>query len=125
MTCGIPSEKNLNAAEIFTETNPTISEAKLLPSLSTQLQPTIHIDTAISDQQVTIRIADNGTGMTEAIRKNVFNPFFTTKPVGQGTGIGLSISYQIITERHQGTLRCFSRPHQGTEFVIEIPCGAL
>ncbi len=70
---------------------------------------------------VTIRIADNGPGMTDMIRQRVFDPFFTTKPVGKGTGLGLSISYQIVVEKHGGNIQCYSVPGQGTEFVIEIP----
>jgi signal transduction histidine kinase/CBS domain-containing protein len=70
---------------------------------------------------VFIRIADNGAGMTEAVRRRLFDPFFTTKPVGKGTGLGLSISYQIVVEKHRGRIHCMSEPGQGTEFIIEIP----
>jgi signal transduction histidine kinase len=59
--------------------------------------------------------------MTEAMKKQLFNPFFTTKPVGKGTGLGLSISYQIVVEKHGGQLHCFSEPGKGTEFAIAIP----
>lgn len=75
----------------------------------------------INSNQVEIRIADNGAGMTEEVRQKVFDPFFTTKPVGSGTGLGLAISYQIVVEKHQGSLICISEPGQGAEFVIEIP----
>lgn len=70
---------------------------------------------------VVIRIADNGCGMTEAVRRRLFDPFFTTKSVGKGTGLGLSISYQIVVQKHGGSINCLSAPGQGTEFVIEIP----
>ena len=76
---------------------------------------------AIGKQWVQIAIADNGPGIPPAIQQQVFNPFFTTKPVGKGTGMGMSISYQIITEKHGGKLDCFSRMGEGTEFVIQIP----
>jgi len=72
---------------------------------------------------VAIQIADNGPGMTEAVRQKLFDPFFTTKPVGKGTGLGLSISYQIVVEKHGGQLKCISAPGQGTEIAIEIPIG--
>ncbi|MBI4785280.1 MAG: amino acid permease [Oscillatoriophycideae cyanobacterium NC_groundwater_1537_Pr4_S-0.65um_50_18] len=75
----------------------------------------------IENQWVEIAIADNGSGMSEAIQRLIFNPFFTTKPVGKGTGMGMSISHQIITEKHGGHLRCFSSLGSGTEFVIQIP----
>jgi len=55
------------------------------------------------------------------VKEQIFDPFFTTKPIGKGTGMGLSISYQIIVEKHGGKLECVSNPHQGTEFVIQIP----
>ncbi|MHC5861354.1 GAF domain-containing sensor histidine kinase [Nostoc sp.] len=71
--------------------------------------------------RVAIHIKDNGIGIAEEVQKNIFNPFFTTKPVGKGTGLGLSISYQIITETHQGELKCVSKLEEGTEFIIEIP----
>jgi len=84
--------------------------------------PQIHICTEVlENNQIAIRIADNGPGMTPEIKKRLFDPFFTTKPVGVGTGLGLSISYQIVVEKHDGQLYCFSEVGQGTEFVIEIP----
>ena len=70
---------------------------------------------------VEIAIADNGRGMLEAVQQKLFNPFFTTKPAGKGTGMGLSISHQIITEKHGGKLKCTSTPGVGTEFVVQIP----
>ncbi|OYD94741.1 histidine kinase [Nostoc sp. 'Peltigera membranacea cyanobiont' 210A] len=82
---------------------------------------TITITTEVIETKCVIRIADNGSGMTKAVKERLFDPFFTTKPVGKGTGLGLSISYQIVVEKHGGTLRCISEPGQGTEFWIEIP----
>jgi len=55
------------------------------------------------------------------VRSRIFNPFFTTKPIGKGTGMGLSISHQIVTQKHGGQLHCYSTPGKGTEFVIELP----
>jgi signal transduction histidine kinase len=83
----------------------------------------IQISTEIvGDGWVTIRIADNGLGISENVRTQLFDPFFTTKPMGKGTGLGLSISHDIIVEKHGGKLYCQSTPgQQGTEFVIEIP----
>jgi len=59
--------------------------------------------------------------VTEEVRKNMFNPFFTTKSIGKGTGLGLSTSYQIIVEKHRGKLTCSSLLGKGTEIKIEIP----
>ncbi len=83
--------------------------------------PTIQIQTEKRDSRVIIRIADNAGGMPEDVRTRLFDPFFTTKPIGKGTGLGLYISYQIVVDRHGGTLTCRSEPEQGTEFCIEIP----
>ena len=87
-----------------------------------QSPSTIEITTRmISAKQVSIHIRDNGAGMPESTQQRIFDPFFTTKAVGKGTGMGMSISYQIITERHHGQLRCVSQLGEGTEFIIQIP----
>ncbi|MEM9007125.1 MAG: ATP-binding protein [Cyanobacteria bacterium P01_F01_bin.86] len=83
-------------------------------------QITIHT-TVIDSSWVEIAIADNGPGIPEHLQQRIFNPFFTTKPVGKGTGIGMSISYQIVTEKHGGNLTFVSSPGQGTQFIIQIP----
>ncbi|MEH2036677.1 GAF domain-containing sensor histidine kinase [Nostoc sp.] len=84
---------------------------------------TIWINTQVVHNQIVIRIADNGLGIPEEVRSHIFDPFFTTKAPGKGTGLGLSISYQIIVEKHHGQIKCSSKPGEGTEFLIEIPCG--
>lgn len=85
---------------------------------------TIHTEVLSSEEDVRICIADNGPGMSEAVRSRLFDPFFTTKAVGEGTGLGLSISYQIIVNKHQSRLWCESEPGQGAKFWIEIPISA-
>ena len=70
---------------------------------------------------VEIRIKDNGIGIPETIAAKVFQPFFTTKPTGQGTGLGLSLSYDIVTKGHNGTLELITQENEGTEFLITIP----
>ncbi|PLZ90387.1 ATPase [Fischerella muscicola CCMEE 5323] len=84
--------------------------------------PTIHIRTEILDDQwIVIRIADNGLGMTEDVMQRIYDPFFTTKEIGKGTGLGMAISHQIVVDKHQGILKCRSQPGEGTEFWIQIP----
>ncbi|MBN3922586.1 response regulator [Nostoc sp. NMS4] len=86
------------------------------------LNPQIKIATEIdSEQLVIIRIADNGVGIPERLKKRLFEPLFTTKTVGKGTGLGLSIAYQIVVEKHKGVLEVNSQPGMGTEFIIKIP----
>ncbi len=99
-------------------------EALRRPEAQTQqgFEPTITITTAaVGANRVAIRIRDNGPGIPPDVQAQMFNPFFTTKPIGQGKGLGLSVSYQIVTEQHQGQLTCTSTPGQGTEFSLEIP----
>jgi signal transduction histidine kinase len=80
----------------------------------------IIIRTWASDDHVYISIKDNGIGMQENIRKRIFEPFYTTKEVGQGTGLGLSISFGII-EKHKGTISVKSKKNEGSEFIIQLP----
>lgn len=72
-------------------------------------------------QVVTISIEDNGPGITEDVKQNVFKHLFTTKTLGKGTGLGLSISRQIVEEKHEGKLKCISLPGKGAKFVIGLP----
>lgn len=78
------------------------------------------ISTFREGEQVSIRIADNGIGMTEETKKKLFEPFFTTKEVGVGTGLGLSIGWNTI-KKHNGTIEVDSEPGKGTTFVLTIP----
>ncbi|RFP64132.1 histidine kinase [Hymenobacter lapidiphilus] len=84
--------------------------------------PTVSVSTrALPEGGVEIRVRDNGTGIPEAARQKIFQPFFTTKPAGEGTGLGLSLSYDIITKGHNGTLSLETEEGKGTEFIIELP----
>ncbi|WP_159787759.1 MASE1 domain-containing protein [Sodalinema gerasimenkoae] len=84
--------------------------------------PTITITTQVNpDHNVSIKIQDNGVGMNPEVCNRIFDPFFSTKPVGSGTGLGLSMSYQIIVEKHRGKLSCESALGQGTTVTIQIP----
>jgi signal transduction histidine kinase len=95
------------------------------PNWNRDRQPTtkqIRISTRVVDYRwIEITIADNGVGVPKGIQGKIFNPFFSTKPIGQGTGMGLSISYQIITEQHGGRLECTSETGEGSTFRILIP----
>lgn len=100
--------------------------SQIQPSTVSLFIPRILIHTEmIDDHSVRIRIIDNGCGMTPEIQGKIFDPFYTTKTVGQGTGLGLSVSYQIVVEKHHGRFYCLSALHQGSEFVIEIPIKQL
>ena len=107
-----------NAIDAFDEYSQSYSYAEL------ELNPnTIIISTGFNDkeQQILIRILDNGPGMLPEAKAHLFEPLFTTKPLGKGTGLGLSISHQIVVEKHGGQLTCNSVPGKGVEFVIALP----
>ena len=84
-------------------------------------RPELTVTTQAVPGGVEIRVRDNGTGMPAEVRAKIFQPFFTTKPVGEGTGLGLSLSHDIVTTGHGGTLRVESIVGQGTEFIIGLP----
>ena len=91
-------------------------------SLTTK-RPTLKIWTrAIDSNTVAIDIIDNGLGISETCRSRIFDPFYTTKPIGQGSGLGLSVSHQIVVKQHSGKLHVSSVPGQGATFTIELPC---
>jgi signal transduction histidine kinase len=81
----------------------------------------ITLRTAVHAKRVRIEVIDNGPGMDERTRRRVFEPFFTTKDVGIGTGLGLSVSYFIVTEQHKGAMSVESSPGHGARFIIELP----
>ncbi|MBD2529258.1 HAMP domain-containing protein [Nostoc flagelliforme FACHB-838] len=87
-----------------------------------QDNPRITIATELQDKNwVVVRIADNGSGIPFEVQEKIFEMFFTTKPIGIGTGMGLSISHQIVVEKHGGRLICKSKVGSGTEFIISLP----
>ena len=71
--------------------------------------------------RVEIRIRDNGTGIPPEVKEKMFNPFFTTKPAGEGTGLGLSLSHDIVVKQHGGTIEVDTEPGEFTEFRIVLP----
>lgn len=88
---------------------------------SNTINPSIIIKAYTDQTNLVIEIQDNGPGMSDSVREHVFEPFFTTKEVGSGTGLGLSVSYFIITERHQGSIDVHSAPDKGSNFIIKLP----
>jgi signal transduction histidine kinase len=84
-------------------------------------EPTLSAATRSLGEKVEIRIRDNGTGIPAAVKEKMFNPFFTTKPAGEGTGLGLSMSHDIIVNQHSGTIDVVTEPGAFTEFIITLP----
>ncbi len=87
-------------------------------------EPTVSVSTKKNGKLISIGVADNGNGIPKNIVDKIFQPFFTTKPTGEGTGLGLSLSYDIV-KAHGGALKVDTKEGEGTEFVIEIPTGTL
>jgi signal transduction histidine kinase len=83
--------------------------------------PEICISVVINDNNLVITIADNGEGMTDEVRQRLFENFFTTKPIGQGTGLGMSITRDIIENKHSGKVTFTSTLGKGTTFTFTIP----
>lgn len=83
--------------------------------------PTVWYTTRQHEHEIELRIQDNGNGIPEALQRKIFQPFFTTKPTGEGTGLGLSLSFDIITKGHGGTLAVETTPGEQTTFIIRLP----
>jgi two-component system, NtrC family, sensor kinase len=83
-------------------------------------EPTVSVSTKKTGDKVEVRVTDNGNGIPQKVLDKIFQPFFTTKPTGQGTGLGLSLCYDII-KAHGGELKVETKEGEGSEFVIELP----
>ncbi|MCW5746348.1 MAG: PAS-domain containing protein [Alphaproteobacteria bacterium] len=84
-------------------------------------EPTLAISTRTLGDRVEIRVRDNGTGITDAVKEKMFNPFFTTKPAGEGTGLGLSLSFDIVVKQHGGAIDVDTLPGEFTEVIVTLP----
>ncbi|QJD81381.1 GHKL domain-containing protein [Spirosoma rhododendri] len=93
-----------------------------LKQANDDFKPTVTVQTRIVDKAVEIQVSDNGTGISDTMQQKIFQPFFTTKPSGEGTGLGLSLSYDII-KAHGGSLTVESREGEGCTFIIRLPNG--
>jgi signal transduction histidine kinase len=87
----------------------------------TDYEPTVSVSTKKGHGKVEISVRDNGTGISQKVVGKIFQPFFTTKPTGEGTGLGLSLSYDIINKGHGGELKVDSKEGEYTTMVIHLP----
>lgn len=83
--------------------------------------PMVSVTTHAGDEFIEIRISDNGPGIPKEVQAHIFEPFFTTKPTGSGTGLGLSLAYDIVTKGHGGSFEVTSAPGEGATFVVRLP----
>lgn len=88
---------------------------------SNGFEPTVKVTTKKVNGKIEIKVRDNGGGISQKVLDKIFQPFFTTKPTGQGTGLGLSLAYDIITKGHGGELKVETKENEGSEFVISLP----
>jgi signal transduction histidine kinase len=89
--------------------------------LNGNFHPRVSVSTKKHGAYFTITVTDNGTGMSEKVTARAFQPFFTTKPSGEGTGLGLSLSYDLVTKAHGGELKVESKEGEGAKFTIQLP----
>ena len=85
----------------------------------TRYEPTVLVTTKKLNNKIEIKVKDNGNGIPQKVLDKIFQPFFTTKPTGQGTGLGLSLSYDII-KAHGGEIKVKTKEREGSEFVIQL-----
>ena len=83
-------------------------------------EPTVTVSTKKNADRIEVMVKDNGTGISEKVVEKIFQPFFTTKPTGQGTGLGLSLAYDII-KAHGGEIKVETKENEGTEFIVSLP----
>jgi signal transduction histidine kinase len=90
-------------------------------TLGQEFKPTVEVTTSADKKFITVKVKDNGTGIPEHIKDKIMQPFFTTKPTGEGTGLGLSMSYDIVVKAHSGSIDINTKEGEYTEFVVKIP----
>lgn len=120
----IPQDFGRVILNLFNNAFYAVNEKKQLLMHSGEIEhyePTVTIATKNENGKIIISVTDNGNGMLQEIADKIFQPFFTTKPTGQGTGLGLSMSYDIITKGHDGQLNVVSESGRETKFVITLP----
>jgi signal transduction histidine kinase len=84
-------------------------------------KPEVLVSTSTANGQVIIKVRDNGNGIPDAIKEKIMQPFFTTKPTGEGTGLGLSLTYDMVVKGHGGSIQVNSVEGEGSEFIIQLP----
>jgi signal transduction histidine kinase len=112
----VPQELGRVLLNLFNNAFYAVSQKK--QQLNGQYQPQVIVSTKATGDKIEILVRDNGTGIPESVQQKIFQPFFTTKPTGEGTGLGLSLSYDIITKGHSGELKLETKEGEFAEFII-------
>jgi signal transduction histidine kinase len=97
--------------------------AKASATADGNYEPTVIVSTSKHNGKIEIKVKDNGNGMPQKVLDKIFQPFFTTKPAGQGTGLGLSLAYDIV-KAHGGEIKVDSKEGEGSEFIIQLPLSS-
>jgi signal transduction histidine kinase len=111
----VPQDIGRVILNLITNAFYAVAEKKKLTTIN--YEPAVSLSTKKTDRKVLISVKDNGNGIPETIKEKIFQPFFTTKPTGQGTGLGLSLSYDIV-KAHGGEIKVKTVANEGTEFTI-------
>ena len=106
---------------LFTNAFYSVTEKK--KQVNGAYEPTVSVSTKMNNGNIELRVRDNGMGIPQKIMDKIYQPFFTTKPGGQGTGLGLSLSYDIITKGHGGLMNVESKEGEFAEFIIKLPAS--
>ena len=114
----VPQEIGRVLLNLFNNAFYTVNERKQF--LKDAFQPLVSVTTKNEKGKAIIKVIDNGSGIPQSIIDKIFQPFFTTKPTGQGTGLGLSMSYEII-KAHGGEIRVETKEGEGSAFIVELP----
>jgi signal transduction histidine kinase len=102
------------------ETSNLKSDSSHVSPLTSHYEPMVTVTTKFLHNKIQISVNDNGNGIPDSIKDKIFQPFFTTKPTGQGTGLGLSLSYDIV-KAHGGELKVSTKEGEGSEFILTLP----
>jgi two-component system NtrC family sensor kinase len=116
----IPQDIGRVLLNLYTNAFYAVAENKKL--IGDNYDPTVSVSTKKIDNKIEIKVADNGNGIPQKVIDKIFQPFFTTKPTGQGTGLGLSLSYDII-KAHGGEIKVETKEGEGTAFIIQLPAN--
>jgi signal transduction histidine kinase len=118
----IPQDIGRVILNLITNAFYVVNEKKTLRQAQGDIyEPTVTVSTKKSGDKVEVKVKDNGNGIPQKVLEKIFQPFFTTKPTGQGTGLGLSMSYDIVTKGHGGNIKVITKENEGTEFIVILP----
>jgi len=116
----VPQDIGRVLLNLFNNAFYAVNEKKKSLGESSSFVPAVTVTTSKRNDEIEIKVTDNGNGIPQSIIDKIFQPFFTTKPTGQGTGLGLSLTYDII-KAHQGEIKVETKEGEGSEFIIQLP----